>query len=281
MTAPADAAASASPAPRWGRIAAAGLLAGFASGLFGVGGGVVIVPALGLLAGFPHKLATGTSLTAIVPISIAGAVGYATAGEVDPTAALLITVGALAGAVVGTRWLASVDGRALQYGFAVLMVLTAVRLVAEGDGVDGDGRGGLTIAMAVGLVLLGLTSGVLAGLLGVGGGIVIVPVLTLLFGLPLALAKGTSLLVIVPTAVVGTLRNRASGLTEVRAGVVVGTAGIVSAFLASRLSLTLDPRLSAGLFAALLVVVAARLVVTARATAPAPDPAADAFGGGD
>ena len=100
-------------------------------------------------------------------------------------------------------------------------------------------------------------------------------------GLPLALAKGTSLLVIVPTAVVGTLRNRASGLTEVRAGVVVGTAGIVSAFLASRLSLTLDPRLSAGLFAALLVVVAARLVVTARATAPAPAPAADAFGGGD
>lgn len=275
------AAAPSSAPPRWGRIAVAGLLAGFASGLFGVGGGVVIVPALGLLAGFPHKLATGTSLTAIVPISIAGAIGYATAGEVDPAVALLITVGALAGALIGTRWLAALDGRALQYGFAAVMVITALRLVAEGDGVDGSGRGGLTVAMALGLVLLGLASGILAGLLGVGGGIVIVPVLTLLFGLPLALAKGTSLLVIIPTAIVGTIRNRASGLTELRSGLVVGAAGIVSALLASQISLTIDPRLSAGLFALLLVAVAARLVVTARGTASAPDPAVDAFGAED
>jgi uncharacterized membrane protein YfcA len=98
----------------------------------------------------------------------------------------------------------------------------------------------------------------------VGGGVIIVPVLTLVFGLPLVLAKGTSLAVIVPTAVLGTFRNRASGLTAIRPGIVVGLAGVASALLASQLSLGLDPELSAALFAALLLVVAVRLVLQAR-----------------
>lgn len=259
----------------WGRVVVAGLLAGFTSGLFGVGGGVVIVPALALLAGFPHKLATGTSLTAIVPISIAGSIGYAAAGEVDVVVAVLVAAGALAGAVAGTRLLRTVSGPALQYAFAAVMVVTAVRLVLEGDAVEGAGRGDLTLAMAAGLVALGLASGVLAGLLGVGGGIVIVPVLTLAFGVPLVLAKGTSLLVIIPTAIVGTIRNRASGLTALRPGLVVGAAGVLSAAAASQLSLNLDAELSAALFAALLVVVAVRLALTAHRDARAVSPAGE------
>ncbi len=143
------------------------------------------------------------------------------------------------------------------------MVVTAVRLVAGGD-VDGDGRAALTLGAVAGLLLLGLASGVLAGLLGVGGGVIIVPALTLVFGLPLVLAKGTSLAVIVPTAVFGTIRNRASGLTALRPGLAVGLAGVVSAALASQLSLGLDPELSAALFAVLLLAVAVRLVLQAR-----------------
>ena len=92
----------------------------------------------------------------------------------------------------------------------------------------------------------------------------IVPALTIAFGVPLVLAKGTSLAVILPTSVLGTLRNRSAGLTAVRPAAVVGLAGVLSALLASQLSLDLDPHLSARLFAALLVVVAVRLVLTAR-----------------
>lgn len=249
----------------WARVVVAGLLAGFASGLFGVGGGIVVVPALTLLAGYPPKLATGTSLTAIVPIALAGTIGYATAGEVDLAVALPVAVGALGGAWLGTRWLRAISGPALQLTFAAIMVVTALRLVTGGD-VDGDGRAALTLATVVGLLLLGLASGVLAGLLGVGGGVIIVPVLTLVFGLPLVLAKGTSLAVIVPTAIFGTIRNRASGLTALKPGLAVGLAGVVSAALASQLSLGLDPELSAALFAALLLVVAVRLVLQARST---------------
>ena len=93
---------TATSAVRLPRIVAVGMIAGFTSGLFGVGGGIVIVPALVLLAGFDQKLATGTSLTAIVPIAISGIVGYAIDGEVDFAAAACIAVGAVVGAVIGT-----------------------------------------------------------------------------------------------------------------------------------------------------------------------------------
>ncbi|CAN5685489.1 hypothetical protein BH24ACT4_BH24ACT4_24670 [soil metagenome] len=255
----------------WAWVLAAGALAGFASGLFGVGGGIVIVPVLTLLARFPHKLATGTSLTAIVPRSAAALVGYATEGELDLTAAALLTAGSLAGAVAGTRWLRTLSGPTVQWIFAALMFVTAVQLALGDDG-EGAGRGQLTVAAVVALIALGFATGALAGLLGVGGGIILVPALTLLFGLPLVVAKGSALAVILPTSVLGTLRNRSAGLTALRPAAVVGAGGVLSAFLASKLALGLDPRLSTLLFAGLLGVVALRLALSARSEAAARSP---------
>ena len=238
-------------------MALVGVIAGLTSGLFGVGGGIVIVPALVALAGFDTKLATGTSLTAIVPISISGAIGYAIADEVDWAAAACVAAGAGAGALVGTHLLRRIDASRLQLLFAFAMLATAVRMVVETG--DGDGRTTLTLLGGAALVLVGLGSGVLAGLLGVGGGILIVPALTIGFTIPLALAKGTSLAVIIPTAILGTVRNRKVGLTAIKPAAVVGCAGIASALLASQISVDLDAELSARLFAALLAVVAFRL----------------------
>ena len=237
------------------------MIAGLTSGLFGVGGGIVIVPALVALAGFDTKLATGTSLTAIVPISISGAVGYAIADEVDWAAAGCVAAGALVGALVGTHLLRRIDAATLQLLFAFAMLATAARMVVETG--DGDGRGTLTALGAIALVAVGLGSGVLAGLLGVGGGILIVPALTIGFAVPLALAKGTSLAVIIPTAILGTIRNRRVGLTALKPAAVVGGAGIASALVASQISVDLDARVSSVLFAILLVLVAIRLLRTA------------------
>src|SRR5690606_35162496 len=107
----------------------------------------------------------------------------------------------------------------------------------------------------------------------VGGGIIIVPVLSLAFAVPHVLAKGTSLAVILPTAIMGTIRNRQTQLTALKPAMVVGLAGVASALAASRLSLGLDPKVSRALFAGLLTFAAARLAVTGwaglRAT-PAP-----------
>ena len=166
--------------------------------------------------------------------------------------------GTVAGAVAGTHLLRTLPQRQLQLAFAVLLVVTAVRLavgdVAEGAGFD------LHPLSALGIVALGLAVGVLAGVLGVGGGILSVPVLTLVAGMALVVAKGTSLAVIVPTALVGTLRNRSAGSVESRSAVLVGVGGVVSAFVAARVSLGLDPAVSSWLFARLLVIVGIRML---------------------
>jgi uncharacterized membrane protein YfcA len=248
------------PSSHTGRILLVGMIAGFTSGLFGVGGGIIIVPSLVLLAGFPQKIATGTSLTAIAPIAISGIVGYSIDGEVDFAAAGLVAVGAVYGALIGTKWLRQISAPLLQIIFAVVMILTALKMFF--DDPDAAGRSELHFGLIVGLIALGLASGILAGLLGVGGGIIIVPALSMLFGVPHILAKGTSLAVILPTAVSGTIRNRRARLTNLRAAAIVGIAGVATALLASQLSIGLDPKLSQALFAVLLMLVAVRLGIT-------------------
>lgn len=241
-----------------GRVLAVGVLAGLASGLFGVGGGVVIVPGLVMFAAYRQRLAHGTSLAAIPPIATVATVGYATAGEVDFAVGGLIAVGALVGTPLGVAALARVPQRWLQLGFAVVLALTAVRLVSEPG--SGAGRGALDIAGALGYLITGVGLGGLAGLMGVGGGVVLVPLLTIAFGFPLVLAKGTSLAAIVPISVVGTVRNLRQGTADLRDGVILGVGGIVTAAVASQVSLGLDRTTSAWTFAALLALVAIRLV---------------------
>jgi uncharacterized membrane protein YfcA len=142
------------------------------------------------------------------------------------------------------------------------LVATAVRLLV--DIPDAAGRAGLDASMSVGLVALGLVSGTLAGLLGVGGGIVIIPVLILLFSVPDAVAKGTSLAVIIPTALVGTARNVANRNAALRVAAMVGLFGMGSAFGGAQLAVLLSPALSSVLFAILLLAVAANMLLTGR-----------------
>ena len=240
------------------RAVAVGVVAGLASGLFGVGGGIVLVPGLVLLAGLDQRLAHGTSLTAIVPIALAGVLGYASGGEVNVLAALLTAAGVLVGTPIGVHLLGRLPERTLRIGFAVVLLLSAVRLLVSPG--DGDGTIAVTLLSGTGFAVLGLAAGVLAGVMGVGGGIIMVPAFTVLFGMPIVLAKGTSLAVIVPGAILGTVRNRAQGTTDLRLGLVAGVAGVATAALASQISLGLDPDVASATFAGLLLLVVVRMV---------------------
>jgi uncharacterized protein len=104
-----------------------GLVAGFLSALFGVGGGVVIVPLL-LVRSWPIKVATATSLAAIIATAIFGAVRYSWRGDVDFSDAALIGIPAIAGSILGTRLQKSIDPAPLQLGFAVLTAAVGIKL---------------------------------------------------------------------------------------------------------------------------------------------------------
>jgi uncharacterized membrane protein YfcA len=111
------------------KLVAIGLLAGFMSALFGVGGGLVVVPLLILLLAYTPHVATATSLAAIGITALAGAVTFAVAGEVDYAHAALLGVPAAAGAAVGATLQQRVQGRELSLLFAAFLVAIAVWLL--------------------------------------------------------------------------------------------------------------------------------------------------------
>jgi uncharacterized membrane protein YfcA len=117
------------------RLAAIGTAAGAFSGLFGVGGGTVIVPLLILWFGYGEHLATGTSLAAIVLIAILGAALQGGAyGNVDVVKALVLSVPAVAGVVIGTAQQQRLPQRTISYMFAALLVAIAIQYVVKAVG---------------------------------------------------------------------------------------------------------------------------------------------------
>ena len=254
-----------------------GLAAGLLGGLFGVGGGLIIVPGLVSLAGMDRRLAHGTSLAATLPIAAASLITYVSHGNVDWAVALLLAIGAIVGAIVGTTLLHIVPKNVLIMVFVITVLATATRLVVS---TDSTGRTDLTLSMALLLVAVGLLTGTLAGMLGIGGGVIMVPAMVVMLGMVPVVAKGTSVAVIVPTAIMGTIRNRKKSNADIRVAAVVGGFGAVSAIIGGTISDRMSDQLSNIMFAGLLVFVAVTQLLSLRskpaATQPAPSvPAGD------
>jgi uncharacterized protein len=113
------------------RLVAIGLAAGFFSALFGVGGGIVIVPLLILSVGLAERQAMATSLAAIGITALAGVILYAFHGRVELDSAAMIGLPAALGAVAGTALQQRIHGRRLSLIFAALLVAIAIRLFLE------------------------------------------------------------------------------------------------------------------------------------------------------
>ena len=111
------------------RLAAIATAAGAFSGLFGVGGGTIIVPLLVLWLGYGHKEATGTSLAAIIVIGAMAAAAQAAYGNVDLWKGLLIAAPAVAGVVTGTAVQQRISERAVALAFVVLLLASAAVLI--------------------------------------------------------------------------------------------------------------------------------------------------------
>jgi uncharacterized protein len=114
----------------WVLVAVIGLVAGVVSGLFGVGGAVVIIPGLVLLARLPQHTANGTSLAALLlPVGLLGAVEYYRRGQVNIAYAAIIAGGLFLGAFLGARLAGSVSDVALRRAFGAFLMIVAVRLL--------------------------------------------------------------------------------------------------------------------------------------------------------
>ena len=231
------------------RLALIGLVAGVFSTLFGVGGGIVVVPLLVALAAFPTHTAAATSLGAILVTATAGAVLYAARGEVRPWYAALVGIPAVGGSAARDQSAATRLRKRADAG---------PRRAARRHRRVADPR--MTTWTIVAAIALGLGAGVLSGMFGVGGGILFVPTLVLL-GLGQVEASATSLLAIVPTAAAGAWRQRAYGNLRIRAALVVGVVSVLGAEVGVQIATRIDESLLRRLFGLLMIGVAAQLAV--------------------
>jgi uncharacterized membrane protein YfcA len=245
----------------WLLLALIGLIGGALSGAFGIGGGIIMVPLLVWLARLDQRTAAATSLVAIVPTAVVGSAAYFLNHEIDLAAGGLVSVGAVAGALIGTRLLRRIPLAWLRWMFIALIVVVAARMLLvapeRGESVE------LTVWVALGYIALGLAMGVASGLFGIGGGVVAVPALVAVFGASDLVAKGTSLAVMIPTGIAGTISNARARTVDVRAGLVVGGAATLASVPGVALALVMPPRLSGVLFAVLLLAAAAQLTAAA------------------
>ncbi len=231
-------------------------LIGFAAGgfgaLLGLGGGVIIVPALTAFLKLPQHQAHGTSLVAVSLTAVVGSLSYALGGSVKWPAALLLTVTAMGAARLGAGYTRRLDARALRRFFGVFLLVVAMVLPFKHQlpHVRAGGAGALTWVL---LLLAGGLAGFLSGLLGVGGGTVMVPSLVLGAGLDQHLAQGTSLAAMVLPSLIGAYTHFSLGHVrrEVVPGLLLGV--ITGAFLGGRVALALPELGLRLLFAGILV----------------------------
>jgi len=238
-------------------------LAGAAAGMLGVGGGFVIVPLRTIWTGFEQRRASGTSLAAIFPIAVVGAAAYylRTPPEIQLSVALTLILGSAAGAVAGSVASNRVPQRALEMLVAVLLVVVGlyeIFLAVVGRSITSGAAAGSAFGVEqyALLGLGGIVIGVLSGLAGIGGGIFIVPMLVLGFGVTQRVAQGTSLLAILPTAAIGAWIHHREGNMSVGAAATIAAVGAPAAVVGATLAYWLPQRALVGIFGAFLVLAA-------------------------
>ena len=236
------------------RLVVIGVVAGFFSALFGVGGGLVIVPLLLLVAHWDERPAMATSLAAIGVTALAGTILYALHGKVEPSYAALVGLPAAVGVVAGAALQQRIRRRGLSLLFSLLVLGVAIELLFSPPRVSES------FALAI---ALGFAAGILAGLFGVGGGLLFVPTL-LALGLTQLHAEATSLMAILPTAAAGTWRQSRYGNLRWRSAGVLGISSIAGAEGGILVATHLAEDLLRRLFAVFMLCVAAQLAWRAR-----------------
>jgi len=238
---------------QWGIGIVVGFVAGVLSGLFGVGGGVITTPAVNVLLGGSAIAAVATPLPVIFPTSVVGAYTYSRAGEVSFRAARWAAIPGIVGAIGGAYLTDVVNAHLLLVITSVLIGVTAIGVVRgrrpREPWVLGATPGWKYAA-------IGFVAGFVSGLLGVGGGIVMVPAFTVALGMPLRRALGTSLVIIAILVVPGTIVHWALGHIDWAIFLALAIGVVPGARLGARIALGVRERTLRILVGAFLMAVA-------------------------
>jgi len=254
----------------WWRMLAIGVGTGLLSGLLGVGGGIVMVPALVAL-GYTRHRANATSLASIVLVAAAGTISFAAAERVDWRVGLFLGLGGIVGSTAGATLMKRLSGPTLGIIFGIVLLLAGLRMAIGGELATGAITGSELWRSMV-EILIGVLAGIASGLAGVGGGTVMVPAMVFLLGVGQHTAEGTSLLAILFTSLAATRVNVGNGYVDWRATGILGVVGAATAPLATLLALQIPAATLSRVFGLFLIALAIQTIVKNR-KAPEPVPA--------
>ena len=266
-----------------------GVLIGIASGLLGIGGGTVMVPIFRLAFGMSATMSTATSLFAIIPTSISGAISHVKGKTCIPALGIAAGLGGACLSPVGV-WLAQLSpdwlvmlAAALIIGYsAINMFKKAFKLRPAGQpatGVDAAAAASLTSSgepaasaptaddsslsrkQLLQGAAIGLVAGLASGYVGVGGGFIMVPLMLSIIGIPMRKASGTSLIAVMILAIPGVIEQGIIGNINYLAGIAIVIGTIPGAVIGARLVTKVPERTLRLLFGCFLIVAAVMLVL--------------------
>ncbi|WP_177408964.1 sulfite exporter TauE/SafE family protein [Pseudomonas sp. R37(2017)] len=237
-----------------------GAALGTLGGLFGIGGGLIAIPLLGVLFGLDQQIAQGTALVMVVPNVMLALWRYHQRNRIELSHALPLAVMGFCFAWLGSIWAVGIDAQTMRIGFvAFLIALSAYNLV----------RLFATNAPAASqmnypwpwLGVLGAASGTMGGLFGVGGAVVATPVLTSLFGTSQVVAQGLSLALALPSTGVTLVTYAMHHQVDWVIGLPLAVGGLMSISWGVKVAHALPERLLRGLFCGFLVFCAVMLAL--------------------
>lgn len=270
-------------------LSLAGLITGVAGGLFGIGGGTIIVPMLVILLGFEHIEAQGTSLAAmLLPVGLFGVLKYRKSGLFFPKASLLLGAGLLLGAWPGGLLANYLPKAWLKLFYALFLLYVSWRFIepvklvkrlaafikhriALRKGlVEASGGGSQTAEVAlkppvsgwIPLLLLGLLGGVASGLFGIGGGAIIIPVLTFFYRYDHEQARVISLgALLPPVGIFGMIPYYQQGHVEITTAMPVALGIMAGAYFGALAGVSVPKKLVKSLYGIFLLGVVVRYLV--------------------
>ncbi|HOP80409.1 MAG TPA: sulfite exporter TauE/SafE family protein [Armatimonadota bacterium] len=247
-----------------------GISAGLLSGLLGVGGGVILIPAMIYILNLPQVQAHGTSLGVILFIALFALVPYTSEGQINWLIALGLAIGGVTGAPVGAVIAHRLTAARLRSFFGVFLLLVGIRMLFDAADtlfIPGESLLPTQVITATGvwyaiiIILIGLITGILSGLLGIGGGIIMIPAMVLLLGIEQQTAQGISLAVIVPVALSGAITHYKHGNIRKDILFLLVIGGIIGAPISGLLTIRLEPVILRGVFGVLLAITGTRMAI--------------------
>jgi hypothetical protein len=254
----------------WWLLVVFGFFIGIIASMTGVGGGIFIVPILTFFYAFVVNSATGTSLTSIIFTAIASTLNYAKQKRIYYKTGAILIITTAPGAYLGA-WLATImEERTLGLVFGVFLILVAIRMIISALRTKAQKQAqpvrtgtellhsGKTVIIGAGLSFFG---GVASGLLGIGGGTLVVPILIVAMGMPIHYATATSMFTMIFTSISGVAKYVQADLINFPVALLLATGTIFGAQVGAYTSKKISGRNLGLIFGIMLVVAGINMIL--------------------